>query len=134
MIRRIEMIDPMLVACPSFAPAWEAFCAEWNQERTDPPLYIALAELARHIVDLQLSGKTDELPAVFKVIERWHCEGEHFVREAATVGLLEDIQNIIFRIELEPAVLERWLLPESRKWWDKLNRFWEGDLRALRED
>jgi len=41
---------------------------------------------------------------VFKVVERLHLEGDHFVKEAATIGLLEDIQNIAGNLALEPVI------------------------------
>lgn len=128
------MFEPMLAACPSFTPAWAEFCAEWEKEPGDSPLYIALAGLARHLVERLRSGATEELPAVFQVVERWHSEGDGYVREAVTIGLLEDIQNIAKNAEINPAVFEQWLLPNSKKWWDKLSRFWDGDGWALSEE
>lgn len=128
------MFEPMLAACPSFRPTWAEFCAEWGKEPGDPPLYIALDDLARHLVDRLRTGVTEEFPAVFQVVERWHCEGDHYVREAATIGLLEGIQNDSRHSGSDLGVFERWMLPESKKWWDKLNRFWDGDTRALREE
>jgi hypothetical protein len=128
------MFEPMLAVCPSFTATWAEFCAEWAMEPEGLPLYIALGELARHLVDRLRSGVTEEFPAVFQVVERWHCEGDDYVREAATIGLLEGIQNNAGHAGIYPGVFERWLLPESKKWWDKLDRFWEGDTRALREE
>jgi hypothetical protein len=132
MITKDQMLVPMLAACPSFMPAWQAFVAEWAHD-DDPPLYLALGDLARHLIEGIRSDATTEFPAVFEVVERWHLEGDHFVREAATIGLLEGIQNVGGNTGVDPALFETWLLPESRKWWDRLNRFWGGDAFALRE-
>lgn len=70
MISQNQMFELMLAACPSFAPAWAEFCAEWKQEPGDPPLYVALGYLSRHLVEQHRSGVTEEFPAVFQVIER----------------------------------------------------------------
>jgi hypothetical protein len=135
MISRDQMFELMLAACPSFRPAWAEFCVDWGKkEPGDPPHYIALGDLARHLVEQLRSGVSEEFPAVFQVVERWHCEGDHYVREAATIGLLEGIQNNAGHQGIDPEVFEQWLLPESKKWWDKLNRFWDGDASALREE
>jgi hypothetical protein len=129
MITKEEMVQPMLAACPSFIPTWREFIAEWKDDRAGPPLYVALGDLARHLVELLQQGKTEQFDAIFDVVERWHREGEHYVREAATVGLLEGIQNAAEYRGVDPSVFEPWLRPESKRWWDKLNLFWgEGTL------
>lgn len=68
------------------------------------------------------------------MVELWHREGDHYVKEAATIGLLEGIQNNATHAATDPVNFEAWLLPESKEWWDKLNQFWKGDGRALREE
>lgn len=135
MITKHQMFAPLLVACPSFEPVWRAFVKESEQHPEQEPLYyLALGDLARHLVERFRAGATEEFPAVFQVVERWHCLGDHYVQEAATIGLLEGIQNNAGHKGIDPKVFETWLHPESRKSWVKLNRFWEGDARALRGD
>ena len=74
-------------------------------------------------------GKTETFPIIFKVVEQWHIEGDEYVREAATVGFLEDLQNKNIHVNSEPEDFRRFLGPESKKWWDKLYGFWErGEL------
>lgn len=135
MITKDQMFAPLLAACPSFEPIWREFVEESERHPDQEPLYyMALGDLARHLVERFRSGATEEFPAVFQVVERWHCLGDHYVQEATTIGLLEGIQNIAGHENVDPAVFEKWLLPASKKWWGKLNRFWDGDIGALRED
>ena len=123
----------LLRACPSFAPAWQAFLAEWRGE-DDLPLYVALGDLARHLIGLVERGETAELPAVFRVVERWHMEGDNYVREAASVGLLEDLQNLNPHAHgTDPAQFEAMLGPESRRCWYELRRSWEGFFRRVKK-
>jgi hypothetical protein len=126
------MMEPLLAACPAFAPIWATFCAEWDEEPGDPPLYLALGNLARHLIEQLRSGATGGFPVVFQVVERWHLEGDAYVREAATIGLLEALQNNADHAGIDHGVFKQWLLPESKKWWDKLDRFGEGDAHSLR--
>jgi hypothetical protein len=86
MVAKDEMLPLLAAACPSFAETW------------------------------QTSGRTDEFAAVFKVVESLHLEGEHYVREAVTIGLLEGIQNLCSHIPLDSEVFGPWLLPETRSW------------------
>jgi hypothetical protein len=130
MITKNDMMEVMLESCPSFTPQWQAFQAEWHEAKNDMPLYIVLADFARHLVGIVERGETTDLPAIFAAVERLHVEGEHYVREAATVGLLEDLQNYSLHPNgTEPAQFRAYLGPVSARWWDKLERFWErGEL------
>lgn len=130
MIAKEEMMAVLLDACPSFTPQWQAFQDEWKNEADDPPLYLALAVLARHLIGMMERGDTHSLPAVFATVERLHVEGEHFVREAATVGLLEGLQNLNLHPNgTDPEQFRSYLGPVSERWWDKLYRFWRnGEL------
>ncbi|MBX9797626.1 hypothetical protein [Sphingomonas sp.] len=128
-ITAATMFESMLLADPSFAPRWAAFCTEWADE-TDPPLYLALSSLAEHILDCLGAGRTERFESVFAVVERWHVEGDLYVAEAASIGLLESLQNLAGGNRPRPATVEQWLGPESRRWWDKLDRYWAGNGRA----
>ncbi|HYF54829.1 MAG TPA: hypothetical protein VEA41_11275 [Salinarimonas sp.] len=122
-ITRGRMFEPLLAADPAFAPRWSAFLAEWGPEPEPPPLYLALADLATHLIGRLEAGDTAGFDAVFDVVERWHLEGDAYVREAATIGLLKDLQNEGFHRRTRPSDLERWLRPETRRWWDRVARF-----------
>ncbi|MFO0808878.1 MAG: hypothetical protein U0746_09665 [Gemmataceae bacterium] len=130
MIAKDDMVPVLLDACPSFIPAWRAFLAEWRGE-ADQPLYLALGDLARHLIGLVERGETTELPAVFRVVERWHLEGEEYVRTAATVGLLEDLQNWnLHEHGTDPAQFRGMLGPESARCWDELAASWDEFFQA----
>jgi hypothetical protein len=68
-----------------------------------------------------------------RVIERLHTDGDDFVREAATIGLLEGIQNTWGHGGVDPELFAKHLLPVSRKWWDELNAFGRGERRYVGE-
>jgi hypothetical protein len=57
-------------------------------------LYVLLGDFARHLLELHRHRQTESFSSVARVIERLHVEGNHDVREAATIGLLERIQNV----------------------------------------
>ncbi|MFC3694752.1 DUF7674 family protein [Chenggangzhangella methanolivorans] len=124
------MFDPIFSADPSFRPRWVAFTAEWSDE-AEPPLYLALAELARHVVECLNAQRTENLDAIFAVVEPWHADGDAYVREAATIGMLESLQNLLGGDDRGGSAVEAWLGPESKRWWDKLDRFWAGNSDAL---
>ncbi len=130
MIAKDDMMGLLLKACPSFAPQWQAFQDEWQEKANDLPLYLVLADFARHLIGMIERGDTASFPAVFAVVELLHVEGDPYVQEAATVGLLEDLQNLnLHKNDTEPQQFRPYLGPVSLGWWDKLYQFWEhGEL------
>ena len=123
MITKLDMMDTMLEACPSFRPQWDEFLVEWKSD-DDKPLYLALASLARHLIQKLATRDVDGLSRAFAVVERWHKEGDSFVREAATVGLLEDLQNENLHESTTPTEFEPFLLAKSAERWKKVDLFW----------
>ena len=123
------MFEPLLVADPSFQPRWAEFVAEWDDE-LEQPLYLALSSLAQHLLGRLQTGDTADFDGIFAVVESWHTNGDAYVREAASIGLLEDLQNLSGGSDKRRVTVEPWLGPESRRWWDKLDRFWDGDSKG----
>lgn len=119
MITRDQVMSMLLAACPSFLERWKAYLAEPDYEAN--LLYIDLGELAHHVLELAIGGATAEFPALFAVVERLHVEGDAFVKEAATIGLLEDIQNIAGHDGIDTDAIEAALLPVSAKAWEQLS-------------
>lgn len=124
MITKNSMMDVLIEACPSFIPEWHVFLDEWKDEAADLPFYVALADFARHLIGLLERGETKRFPDIFLAVERLLVEGDHYVREAATVGLLEGLQNLNLHTKTDPEDFRRYFGPETERWWDKLCQFW----------
>lgn len=124
-ITRRQMLRLVVEADPTFETAWKEWQAYWGHE-PNPLYYLCLSDLARHLTSQIERGDTARFDGVFDVIERWHKEGEHYVRKAATIGLLEGLQNTKIHTQTKPSDFEPWLRPRSREQWDKLNGFWSG--------
>src|SRR4051812_26644380 len=120
MITKEQVMPLLLEACPSFTEKWKEHSADWQEENL---LYIDLAEFNRHLIELHKSKQIDEFPAVFDVVEKLHIEGDDYVKGAATIGLLEGIQNIASHTEtgIDAEEFVQYLKPESAKWWHQLN-------------
>ena len=118
------MVPLLVEASPQFQGAWREFQAEWSKEES-PPHYVLLADFVRHMSAVLASGDDETLKRVFAVIERLHLEGSPYVREAATVGILEGLQNLnLHESGTTPEQFERFLLPVSAKYWRKVQEFW----------
>ena len=112
----------MLAASPSFATVWDP--DDNLDDDGTPLLYTDASDLCRHLDERRREGIVDELPAVFALIERLHIAGDGWVRNLATIGFLESLQ--IYGDAFEP-----WLRPATARWWDRLNRYWQGEGDSL---
>jgi hypothetical protein len=127
MISRDSMMEPILKASPTFGPVWYAFVAQWEGRPEGLPLYLALSDLAKHIATLFERGAESELREIFRIVERWLRDGDAYVREAATVGLFEDLQNTNLVGEQIPTRCLAYLGPVSLRWWRKVENSWVDD-------
>ena len=122
-IHRIDLLPLLKAASPSFS----------TDETTALP-YLLLSEFADHLLALYEQNPKNDFPAVIAPIERLHIEGDAYVAEAATIGLLENIQNIWMHHRIDPETFGRLLLPVSRQWWDSLDAFWDGKIPLVGAD
>ena len=123
MINRDQMMPMLLSACPSFAEPWQRYVEAPGYE--EDLLYLHLNEFASHVVTLLKAGETRELDAVFAMVETLHKDGDRSVCEAATIGILEGVQNIAEDTGFDPESFVPYLRAESASWWRRLNDFWK---------
>ena len=127
LITPADMFGPILAADPSFLAAWNEFQHEYGDE-PEPLYYLALSALSRHLIGQLENGETSGFNAIFDIVEEWHLWGDRYVREAATIGLLESLQNTNLHRTTTPDRFLPWLRPESRRYWDKVEAFWEKGI------
>jgi hypothetical protein len=128
MISRSEMIPLLVEACPSFESEWRQFQTECADE-PDLPNYLAIGDFAKHLSRVLAEGNEVVLRRVFDVIERLILDGDAYVAEAAVVGVIEDLQNTNLHTGTTPEQYLPFLLPQTRRWWTKVNAFWsKGEL------
>lgn len=123
MIVKTEMMGVLIASSPEFASTWRQFVCEW-QGSAELPLYVALGQFARHLIELHTQGDTERLTQAFRSIEHLLCDGDDYVREAATIGILETLQNLASHGHTRAKEYEPFLGEVSRRQWDALNRFW----------
>jgi hypothetical protein len=127
MIDRATMMPSIIAACPGFATVYDSFISEWS-DTPDLPHYIVLADFSRYLIGLLEAGDTKELDSGFEIIERLHSEGDQFVRKAATIGILESLQNTNLHATTTPEQLIKFLRPTSLRYWHKVVDFWEKGI------
>lgn len=126
------MLRLLVEACPTFEKEWRQFLTE-SADEAELPCYLAIGQFARHLSAVLAEGNEPVLSQVFYILERLLKEGDSYVREAAVLGIIEDLQNTQLHSGTNPEQYLRFLLPESRRWWDRVEAFWtEG--RPLTDD
>lgn len=128
----------LLHACPSFTEAWQEAEAENADDGSAGGrlFYLDAGAFIRHLVSLRLAEETAEFPAAFEVLERLLLEGDQYVQNLAVIGYVEGFQMMtVTAAGLSPEDDFRpWLGHEAERWWERVNRFWEGGPTALNED
>jgi hypothetical protein len=119
-----DLISRWLGACPSFKPALDESCADFG---ADLP-YVHAAAFAKHLLALYSAQQTTEFPAVAAFVESLHLSSDHAVREFATIGILEGIQNVWAHAGVSPDEFFPFLHPASAAAWNSLTRFWSREL------
>ncbi len=114
----------VLKACPSFQKTWDEHLKLYEENL----LYLAMGDLTRHIIDLYNENKTEEVLTVFDVVEKFHTDGNDYVKELATIGFLESLQN---NADKNAKQFVQYLKPVSLKWWNELNKFWKGEVKFV---
>lgn len=125
---RAEVPELLVQACPSFngTEEWSEFWSDYGKE-PELPYYLLVSAFVRHLIALKVVGKTDEFDAVFELVEDMHIRGDSYVRELATVGILEDLQNTNLHHDgTSPGDFVSYLRPISKWWWEELYLFWAG--------
>jgi hypothetical protein len=121
---------PLLrAACPSFESRWQAYVSDPIYDES--LLFVHVGEFASHLVDLMVGGMVAEFEVVFDAVERLLVDGDLYVRQAATVGLLEGIQNVSGG-KTDPEQFVPYLKPKTARKWQLLNDSWNGDSEAAR--
>jgi hypothetical protein len=122
----------LLQACPSYEARWKAYreSPEFDAEL----LYLHLGDFAHHVVDLLERDARAELAAIARALEHLHVEGDDDVKEAATIGLLEGIQNVAGHRNVSTEALEAALGAETHRWWRSLVAFWSGKVPHVGAD
>jgi hypothetical protein len=120
MIEQSDSMEVLVASCPTFRENWEQHLVEWG----NGVLFVAAGAFAEHLLSLHMAKDESSFPKVAAAIERLHNEGTPAVKELATVGVLEGIQNFWANRGADPEVFGRYLEPESRRRWDNLNASW----------
>ena len=125
MIDRAEMMSAIIATCPDLSATYDSFAAKW-QDELESPCYLALADFSRYVISQLETGNRHQLHVAFETIERLHIEGDSYVREAATIGILESLQNTNLHSNTKPEQFLEFLRPVSLSNWRKVEDFWEN--------
>ena len=124
MIKKDQIVNILTNAFPTFA---------LDEENRDLP-YVILGNFACFLLEAFQRKDESLLKDAAALIERLHLEGDEYVKEAATIGLLEGILNTWPNSGVDPKTFAPYLLSESRRWWNSLNRFWNKEIPYVGAD
>jgi len=117
-----ELVPEFLARCPGLKSDWDRHLEFWGDEERGT--FNDMAVIAHYLVACYEQQQLNEFPAAFSLLERCFADGDDQAKEAATIGIIEDIQNISSNREFGPQVFESWLGPQTKKAWDQLAAAW----------
>lgn len=129
MIQRHNVMGLLLEVCTSFKEKWKEHLQDSLDRREEYTiLYTDFSEFARHLAELVKDNNFEEFQDIFDKVEYLLQDGDPFVQEAIVVGLLEDFQNGLLRDGCNFNIIEKYLKPETKKYWIKVIKFWNGEI------
>jgi hypothetical protein len=105
-----------------------------DSEYEDLP-YIVAVDFVKYILNNFIANNTDEVIKCFDFIESLYLYGTDKTKELATIGFLEDLQNMLlnYRLFKEYKIIEtNFLGKETKKLWKKLECFWNNNKLILK--
>jgi hypothetical protein len=126
-LNQFSMLEPMLDVLGEFRPQWDAFVAEWKENRhykskEGLPLYLVLGKLAGFLAQMLEKNHTEKFGTTFEIVEHWLLQGDAYVKNAAGAGLLEDLQNPVLYTKRRPDDFKPWMQSATLKCWERLKR------------
>ncbi|MGN7358118.1 DUF7674 family protein [Paenibacillus sp. SAF-054] len=89
MIEKNKVMDMFIEACPSYKPRFDKYIAENYKPGEERLMYVDISDFIEHMNELHKNGKSEELEKIFNVVEQLYIHGDEFVKEFATIGILE---------------------------------------------
>jgi hypothetical protein len=130
MIEKTQFLEILVQACPTFSQTRDEHIVEFGND----VLFVAAGEFSRHLLTLQRQGATSYFSQVGVTIEKMYATGTPEVKELATIGILEGIQNIWANNDINPEFFLEYLGTEGRAHWRDLNDFWSGKAPQVRNN
>jgi hypothetical protein len=122
MMEKTEVISLLVAACPAF----KLRLNEPGSDDTGESDHQNMIRLAHLLVESVQTGETASLEEVFSVIELGIIEGSPETRDLLIVRLLETLKNFASWQDIDYAVFEPWLKPETHIAWRWLEKKWKG--------
>lgn len=128
-IKKGEVLESLYKFSPEFR---KIVFMEYDEEERQLE-YIIVGRYAKFLVDRYKDYPLTDFSREAEFIENLLLQDDSYVRELATIGFLEGIQNIWGNNDVDPNQFYKYLLPEGRKWWKELERFWNGEVKYVGE-
>jgi hypothetical protein len=123
-----NIVTEFLADCPGLKADWDRHLEFWGNEERGT--FNDMGVIAHYLVRCYEQQHFDDLAVAFALLERCFADGDEQAKEAATSGIIEDIQNISLNHKFDPHVFMRWLGPQTKKAWELMITAWQ-DVSSL---
>jgi hypothetical protein len=91
----------------------------------DPPVN-SMEEIALSLLDRVEKKETDSFQEFFDCVEQEFIFGDEKTQNLILIGLLESLKNHASMRDVDYAIFENWLGPETHIGWRWLEKRWKG--------
>jgi hypothetical protein len=95
--------------------------------------YLIAGDFAGYLLECYNNSNTIELKKGFDFIEQLYKSNSDEIRELATIGYLEGIQNRWSNNGVNPELIHNEMGTLSKKWWNQLHKFWNKKIKYVGE-
>lgn len=124
-----NVFELLYIVAPEFKALVES---EYDQEEMKNHYAIAF-RLAQYLCDLYSAKDFVKIKQILEYIDSIFFKGDKYTQELAAVGFLEDIQTVLRNKVMNSNDFYQLLLPESKKWWNQVDKFWKGKISFVGE-
>ena len=127
-MQKHDIVPTILHACPELQGVWDEYVADPGRTAGD---YIDAGKLVDELIAYYGRGEREIFPRFFEVIERLIHEQDEEVQNIAIIGYLETLQTAASWKEFGSEVFVEWMLPETKRWWAEIHRWWAGGKNLM---
>ena len=100
---------------------------DWNTNIEEyAGIYTVFSSLARYVEKLLENNKKEEIQNIFNLVEKWHINGDAYIKEAVTIEFVEGIVSLNPEHHMKNEPFLPFMGNETKYWAIQVKEFWNS--------
>jgi hypothetical protein len=122
-----QLYQLVIAECPDYESRFMLFEDKYL-------LYSFANDFAHYIAELYQVQRDDAFRRAIRIVHTLVMHSDQKILELGIIGILEDLQNITLREQINEGEFVKHLTHETRLYWDSLNKFWNKEIPHVGSD